>query len=161
MDDLLLATTWSVPNPTKHITGNQIETILEITSRDEMARNTAMHTSQLPIFQSVHASFVWHEWELTENCLQENLMPFWSDSFRFRESKSFILVCTSFKSSTIYCISVSAISMLISQKDLQPVRTAMKNNAPARFPKKLTNQVFNKSRKLHLLCNHATTLYMQ
>ena len=44
----MLAITWSVPRPTKHITGNQMETILEIISREEMARKTAMQTSQLP-----------------------------------------------------------------------------------------------------------------
>jgi hypothetical protein len=37
----------------------------------------------------------------------------------------------------------------------------MKNSAPARLPKKLTNQVFNRSKKLHLRCNNATTEYMQ
>lgn len=44
----MFAMTWSVPRPTKHMTGNQMETILEIISREEMARKTAMHTSQLP-----------------------------------------------------------------------------------------------------------------
>ncbi len=45
----MFAITWSVPRPTKHITGNQMETILEMISREEMARKTAMQTSQLPV----------------------------------------------------------------------------------------------------------------
>lgn len=45
----MLAITWSVPRPTKHITGNQIETIFEMISRDDTARKTAMQTSQLPV----------------------------------------------------------------------------------------------------------------
>lgn len=42
----MLAITWSVPRPTKHITGIQMAKILEIISRAEMERKTAIVTSQ-------------------------------------------------------------------------------------------------------------------
>ena len=45
--------------------------------------------------------------------------------------------------------------------EIHPVSTAMKNNAPARFPKKLTTHVLTRSRTLHRRCRSATTEYMQ
>lgn len=88
----MLAITWSVPRPTKHITGNQIETILEIISREEMARKTAMQTSQLPIARK-KVSDLQHKERLrklggrahTENAFEEYLVPLRSDAFCLRK----------------------------------------------------------------------------
>jgi hypothetical protein len=49
----IFAITWSVPRPTKHMTGNQIAAILEMISRAERARKTAMQTSQLPVMDGL------------------------------------------------------------------------------------------------------------
>lgn len=43
----MFAMTWSVPTPTKHMTGSHIARILEKISREEIERKTAMVTSQL------------------------------------------------------------------------------------------------------------------
>ena len=131
------------------MTGNQIETILEIISREEMARKTAMQTSQL---QRMPLRKIWCHSGVTH--------------LVFAKARASSLYAPVSNVPPSNCI-LSAEFWLLRRwilgiaEDVHPVRTAMKNNAPARFPKKLTNHVFSKSKILHRRCNNATTLYMQ
>jgi hypothetical protein len=85
---------------------------------------------------------------LTENPLEEDLMPLCSNAFGFCESKSFIFIRTTLECATV-CVSKLVLLVIEGVGNLHPVRTAMKNSAPAKFPKKLTNKVLNRSMILH------------
>lgn len=90
-------------------------------------------------------------------------MPCGIYNFIVRHGEHDFFVGTFFEHPTIYII-LSALSFQVKvggARHSHPDRKVMKNNTPAKLPKKLIDHVFNSSKKVQRRCSRAMTEYMQ